>query len=151
CLMGKSGRRALVLGPGHFSAPDSDAVAHATRCELQPKIRPIGCEGRVMEARLAVEAVEIGADELAVFHPDAGIIDQIGHAAGGIDLVVGTVGAARFCLDALDAVIERLLKDDDAREASVWRAVSDIELHLQSTTQIWLRHSCTGFFGKVKT
>ena len=104
-----------------------------------------------MEARLAIEAVEIGADELAVFHANAGLIDQIGHAAGGIDLIVGTVGGARFCLDDLDAVFKRLLKDDDAREASVWRAVCDIELHLQSTVQIWLRHSCTGFFGKVKT
>jgi len=29
-----------------------------------------------MEARIAVEAIEIRADELAVFHADAGIIDQ---------------------------------------------------------------------------
>jgi hypothetical protein len=88
-----------------------------------------------MEARLAVEAVEIGADELAVFHANAAIIDQIGHAAGGIDLIVGTAGGACFRLDNLDAVFERLLDDDDAREASVWRAVCDIELHLQSTIQ----------------
>jgi hypothetical protein len=49
-----------------------------------------------MEARLAVEAVEIGADELAVFHANAAIIDQIGHAAGGIDLIVGTAGGRVF-------------------------------------------------------
>src|SRR6266498_4068463 len=91
------------------------------------KIRPIACVGRVVEARLAVEVVEVSADELAVFHANAGIIDQIGHAAGGIDLIVGTAGSACFRFDGLDAVFERLLDDDDAREASVRRAVCDIE------------------------
>ena len=75
---------ALVLGPGYFPAPYGDAVAHAARRKLEPKIRPIGCVRRVVEARLAVEGVEISADELAVFHADAGIIDEIGHAAGGL-------------------------------------------------------------------
>jgi len=89
CFMGKSSRRTLVLGPGYFPAPYGDAVAHAARRKLEPKIRPIGCVRRVVEARLAVEGVEISADELAVFHADAGIIDEIGHAAGGIDLIVG--------------------------------------------------------------
>src|SRR5262249_26607444 len=129
---GRECRRTVVLRPGHFAAPDRDAVAHATGCELEPKIRPVGCAGRVMEARLAVEAVEIGADELAVFHANAAIIDQIGHAAGGIDLIVGTAGGACFRLDNLDAVFERLLDDDDAREASVWRAVCNIELHFRA-------------------
>jgi hypothetical protein len=68
-----------------------------------------------VKARPAVEAVEKGADELAVFHADTGIIDQIGHAAGGIDLIVGTAGRACFRLDDLDAILECLLDDDDAR------------------------------------
>ena len=87
-----------------------------------------------MEARLAIEAIEIGADELAVFHPNASIIDQIGHAARGIDLIVATAGVRVF-IDDLDAVFERLLDDDDSREASVWRAVRDIQLYIQSTIQ----------------
>src|SRR5262249_12178646 len=137
CLMGESSRRTLVLGPGHFPAPHGDAVAHAARRKLEPKIRPIGCVRRVVEARLAVEGVEISADELAVFHADAGIIDEIGHAAGGVDPIVGTAGGACFRLDGLDAVLERLLDDDDAREPSVRRAVCDVELHIQCAIQIF--------------
>ena len=76
-----------------------------------------------MEARPAVQAVEKRADELAVFHADTGVIDQIGYAAGGIDLIVGTAGHAGFRLDDLDAVLECLLDDDDTREAGVRRAV----------------------------
>jgi hypothetical protein len=90
-----------------------------------------------VEARLAVEGVEISADELAVFHADAAIIDEIGYAAGGVDPIVGTAGRACFRLDDLDAVLERLLDDDDAREASVRRAVCDIELHIQCAIQIF--------------
>ena len=35
---------------------------------------------RVMEARLTIEAVEIGANELAVLHANAGVIDEVRHA-----------------------------------------------------------------------
>src|SRR5262249_35435356 len=135
--MGESGRRTLVLGSDHLPTPHSDAVAHAARRELEPKIRPIGCGRGVVEAWLAVEAVEIGADELAVFHADAGVVDQIRHAAGGVDLIVGTARGTCFRLDDLDAVLERLLNDDDAREASVWRAVCDVELHIKCAIQIF--------------
>ena len=58
-----------------------------------------------MKARLAVEAVEIGADELAVLHADAGIVDEVGHAARGVDPVVGAAGGARLGLDDLDPVL----------------------------------------------
>jgi hypothetical protein len=47
-------------------------------------MRPIGRVRRIMEARPAVEAVDNGADGLAVFPADTGIIDQTGHAAGGL-------------------------------------------------------------------
>jgi len=79
--MGESSWGALVLGPGHFPTPYGDAVAHAARRKFQPKIRPIRCVRRIVKAWPTTEAVEIGADELAVFHADTGIIDQIGHAA----------------------------------------------------------------------
>jgi hypothetical protein len=72
-----------------------------------------------VEALLAVEAVEVGADELTVFHAAAGIVDEIRHAAGGIDLIVGTAGGTCFRLDNLDAILERLLDDNDARKAGV--------------------------------
>jgi hypothetical protein len=35
----------------------------------------------VVESGLAVKAVEIVTDELAVFHANAGIVDEVGHAA----------------------------------------------------------------------
>src|SRR5712691_5999519 len=88
--MGKSGRRALVLRPDHLATPDGDAVAHAARRELEPKIRPIECVGRVVEARLAVEAVEIGADELAVFNanPDSIEAHERARFASGMPSLV---------------------------------------------------------------
>ena len=75
-----------------------------------------------MEARRPVKAVEIGANELAVFHANAVIVDQIGHATRGIDPIVGAAGSACFRLDDLDAVFECFLDDDDACEAGVRRA-----------------------------
>src|SRR6516165_3636498 len=120
--MGKRGRRTFVLRPGHFPTPYRDSVAHAARGELEPKIRPLGGVRCHVEARLAVEAIEVGTDELAVFHADAGIVDQIGHAAGWIDPIVGTAGRTCFRLDDLDATLERLLDDNDARKAGVRRA-----------------------------
>ena len=82
-----------------------------------------------MEPRLTVKAIEIGADELAVLHAIAGIINQKGHAAGGIDLIVGATRRTRFGLDNLNAVLKFLLQDEKARQACVWRVERDIELH----------------------
>ena len=42
-----------------------------------------------------------------------------------------TAGGTCFRLDDLDAVLERLLDDDDARKTGVRRAVCDVELHIQ--------------------
>jgi hypothetical protein len=68
-----------------------------------------------VEARLTIEAVEIGADELAVLHANAGIVDEIGHATRGVDLIVRTARSTRFRLNDLDPILERLLYDNDAR------------------------------------
>jgi hypothetical protein len=45
---------------------------------------------------VTIPTVEIAADELAVFHADASIIDQIRHASRGIDLIVRTAGVRVF-------------------------------------------------------
>src|SRR5215469_12235994 len=127
--MGECGRRTLVLRPSYLPAPHRDAVAHATCCELEPKVRPIGRVRCAVESRLAIKAVEIRTDELAIFDANARVIDEIGYPAGGIDLIIRTAGGACFSLDDLDAVLERLLDDDDAREPSVGRAVCDVEFH----------------------
>jgi hypothetical protein len=76
-LMGEDCGRTLARGPTHFACPYRNAVAHAARHELKPKVSPIGFTQRVVEARLAIEVVEIGTDELAVFHANASIVDEI--------------------------------------------------------------------------
>src|SRR5262249_6415630 len=80
------------------------------------------------------------ADELTVFHARARIVDEIGHAARRIDPIVRTAGGAGFRLDDLDAVVERLLDDDDAREAGVGRAVGDVEFHVHLFIQAHAGH-----------
>ena len=90
-----------------ISRVHTEMPSHMLRAdELEPEVSPIGFTQRVVEARLAIEAVEIGADELAVLHANAGIIDEIGNAARGVDLIVGAVRSARFRLDDLDAVLQ---------------------------------------------
>ena len=51
---------------------------------------------RVVQARFTVEVVEVGTNELAVLHANAGIVDEIWHAARGVDLIVRTALGARF-------------------------------------------------------
>ncbi|MGB8106756.1 MAG: hypothetical protein WCF47_21030, partial [Pseudolabrys sp.] len=62
-LMSKDSGRTLAHGSTHFARPYGDAIAHATRHELKPKVSPIGFTQRVVEARLTIDVVEIGADE----------------------------------------------------------------------------------------
>ena len=103
------GGRTLARGAMHFARPYRDAVAHAERHEFEPKVTPIRFTSRTVEARLTIEAVEIGADELAVLYAKTSIVDEIGHAARGVDLIVRVVQGARFRLDNLDAVLDRFL------------------------------------------
>ena len=103
------GGRTLARGAMHFARPYRDAVAHAERHEFEPKVTPIRFTSRTVEARLTIEAVEIGADELAVLYAKTSIVDEIGHAARGVDLIVRAVQGARFRLDNLDAVLDRFL------------------------------------------
>ena len=49
-----------------------------------------------MEPRLAIEAVEVGANQLTILHADASIVDEIGHAARRIDLIVGAADVRVF-------------------------------------------------------
>jgi hypothetical protein len=63
---------------------------------------------------LAVETVEIGTDKLAVLDTIASIIDEIGYAARGVDLVIRAVTGTRLCLDNLDAIFKRFLYNNDA-------------------------------------
>ena len=80
-LVCEHGRRPLVLGTAHLAHVDRDAVGKAARGRFDAPIRQVGCSLRIMKPRLAIEAVEIGADDLAVLHPDAIVVDEVGHTA----------------------------------------------------------------------
>src|ERR1700720_395138 len=82
-----------------------------------------------MQAGLTVETIEIGADQPAVLHPCAGVVDQVRYTARWADLIVGAVLHARLGLDDLDAILQPLLHHHDARKPRVWRAVCHVELH----------------------
>jgi hypothetical protein len=82
-----------------------------------------------MKARLAVEAVQVGADELAVLRAHAGIVDEVRYAPRRVDPIVGAVGCARLGLDDFDPVLKALLDDQDACQPRVWRRERDVELH----------------------
>src|SRR5262249_55200786 len=67
--------------------------------------------------------------ELAVLHADADVVDEIGHAAGGVDLIVGAAGGAGLGRDDLDAILELLLDHHDARQACIGGRQCDVKLH----------------------
>src|SRR5262249_28328794 len=101
-------------GSTHFAHPYADPFAHVARRKLKPLVSPIRLPSGVVETRLTIEAVKIRADELAVFHANARIIDKVRHAPRWIDLIVRTVGGARRRPDDLGAVLERLFQHENA-------------------------------------
>ena len=86
--MCKDGRRTLAFRAAHFAPPDADSFTQTARRVFETQVVPVRCTQRVVEPRLTVKAIEMGADELAVLHANAGIVNQKGHAASGIDLIV---------------------------------------------------------------
>ena len=82
-----------------------------------------------MESWLTVEHVEIGADQLTILHADAGIVDEVGNAARGIDLIIWTARGAGFRLDDLDAVLEHLLGYENTRQSGIGRSICYVKLH----------------------
>jgi hypothetical protein len=83
---------------------------------------------RQIERRLAVQVIEVRANQRGLLHPDAVVAHEIGDAAGWIDAVVGTVG--RPCLrdDRLHPAFQSLLENHDPRHARVGRTGGDVEL-----------------------
>src|SRR5215831_14821756 len=112
-LMGQDGGGTFVRRASHFARPHGNAVAHAARHKLEPEVSPIGFAWQLVKPRLAVETVEIGTDELAVFDTIASIIDEVGYAARGIDLVVRAVTGTRLCLDNFDAALKHFLYNNN--------------------------------------
>src|SRR5262245_38026506 len=103
-FMGKDGGGTFIRRASHFARPHGNAVAHAARHKLEPQVSPVGVKCWLVETRLAVEAVEIGTDELAVFHANASVVDEIRYATGGVNLIVSASRGSRFCLNDLDAL-----------------------------------------------
>src|SRR4051794_40942 len=140
-LVRERGGRALAYGPAHLARPDGNAVARAARSGLEPGALPIAILR--MKARLAAEAVQVGADELAVLHADAGIVDEVRHAPRGVDPIVRAVGRARLGLDDFDPVLEALLDDQDARQPRIWRRERDVDFPLVPTDVFLIVASCS--------
>src|SRR5262249_25157167 len=118
-LVCQHGRRTLVLRPGHLAHPNADALAQAARASLAPPITPIALARRAVKFRRAVETVEVGTNELAVLHADAVCVEEIGHPAGWIYLIIGTALLARLRRDDLDAILQFFLDHHDARQPRI--------------------------------
>jgi hypothetical protein len=88
-LVSEHGGGTLARMPGHLAHPDRDTVAQAARRGIEPTVSPVGFTTWMMEARPAVEAVEVGTDELTVLHANPGIVHEIRDAPRRIDLIVG--------------------------------------------------------------
>jgi len=82
-----------------------------------------------MKGRMALQVIEVGADESGFLHANAIVPHEIGDAAGWIDAVIGAVRNARLRGDSLHPALQSLLDHDDARHARVGRAGGDVELH----------------------
>src|SRR5215468_2586551 len=82
-----------------------------------------------METGRAIDGIEVGADELAVLHADAVVIDQIGHPTRRVDLVVGTADGACLGLENGNAIGELFLQYEDAGKPGIGRSIGDVELH----------------------
>src|SRR5687767_618181 len=78
-------RRALALRPVELAQPDRKSVHQASRERLEAARVPSLVAGA--EGRPAVELVEVGADVRGFLEPHTVVADEIGNAAGWIDLV----------------------------------------------------------------
>ena len=81
------------------------------------------------KSRLAVEMIEVGADDCGFFQADAVVTDEIGDATRWIDAVVRTVRQTCLRDDDFDATLQSLLENHDSCNARVGRARRDVELH----------------------
>src|SRR5262245_37755034 len=71
----------FVLGSTHLTHPYGRCLRTCCARCLQSAVVPIGLTQWAMEPGLAIKAVEIGTDELALLHANAGVVVEIGHAA----------------------------------------------------------------------
>jgi hypothetical protein len=78
----------------------------------------------------AIERIEIAADQLAVFQPEAGFVRlDAARAPRGVNGMVRTSHRARLRLDDGDTIAEALLEHEDARQVRQGRGERDVELN----------------------
>jgi hypothetical protein len=111
--MSKQSRRSFVFWSMHLPNPDCDAVTKAPRCSLKPAIGPLGIAYCVVETGLAVKTVEIGANDLTVFHPNSGIINEVGNTARRVDLIMRAAHGAGFRLQDFNAFGQPFFQNED--------------------------------------
>src|SRR5215471_14447764 len=67
-LMCQNRGRTFIFGSAHLAPPNANAFAHTPRRELEPLVSPVRLASGIVETRLAIQAIQIGADDLAVLH-----------------------------------------------------------------------------------
>ncbi len=130
CFVLEDRGRALVRGPLELAAPYGEPVQQASRQGFETTCLPRLLPFRRIEGGFALEVIEVGTDESRFFQRDAVVTAEIGHATGGIDMVVRTVRDTRLCDEDLDSVLQSLLEKHDPYDARVGRGLGDVELHV---------------------
>src|SRR5688572_31840476 len=87
-LMPDDSRRAFVRRSVELSQPNRHAVHQAARECFQAASLPSLLASREIEGWLAVQMVEVGADELRLLEACAVVADEVRNAARRVDLVV---------------------------------------------------------------
>src|SRR6266576_1606057 len=129
CFVLEDCGRLLILRPHNFTAPNREAIQHASRQGFETARLPRLVTGWQIENRIAVEVIEVGADDCRIFKSYAVVADEIGDATRWIDTVVRTVRATCLCADDFDSARQSLLDNYDSCNARVGRAWGDVELH----------------------
>src|SRR3954470_1453978 len=122
-------RRSLVLGPRQLAAPDGKAIHHAPRQRFEASPIPELITAGQIERRLAVEMIQVCANNRRFLQPRAVLTHQIRNPTGWVDFVVRTIGDARLGRNYLHPLFQALLQNDDSRHARVWGSGRDVELH----------------------
>src|SRR3990172_2879659 len=129
CFVLENSGRTFILGPQDLATPNCESVQHASRQGFETARLPRLVSGWQIEGWVAIEVIEVSADDCGFLQPHAVVTDEIGNATRWINGVVGTVRKTCLCGDDLDSALQPLLMNHDACDARVGRARGDVELH----------------------
>src|SRR5688572_22775193 len=67
CLVLENRGRTLIEGPNDLAAPNCETVHHASRQALETACLPCLVSGRQIKGWLAIDVIEVGADDHGLF------------------------------------------------------------------------------------